>query len=207
MSPWSRVVQFLMDAIEQVGAWTGGGTVVGIVLITFFMRAALIPVMAPLAERTRRRQAIVRRIKPQIKALDREFRDDPGTLGRRLKELHRENGIEVVDWPALGTALIQLPILIAMFQAVLGLWEAQALTVTGGVLGVVAAVLAALGTKLGGQSDGAPWMLVLSGVLPIAICLWLGPGIGWYLIGFYGAALLQVVVAPPGAPPDAPADG
>jgi membrane protein insertase Oxa1/YidC/SpoIIIJ len=114
MNLWSAAVRALAAALRSVGDLVGGGPAVGIPLLTFVLRVALI-VLAPLAVRTRDRMRVVRRISPQMKALDREFRDDPNTLSARLKALHAENGIGMVDWPGLGAAFIQVPILIALF--------------------------------------------------------------------------------------------
>src|SRR5690606_35329324 len=146
---------------------------------TFAVRALMIPVLLPLAVRTRERQRIVRKIKPQIKELDRRFRDDPGTLTKRLKALHAEHGISMVDWPGLVAALVQVPLLIAMFQAVLTLRPSEALTASGIATGLAAAALSTFGTRVSGQAEGASWMLWMSAILPLAICLWLGAGIGF----------------------------
>jgi membrane protein insertase Oxa1/YidC/SpoIIIJ len=208
LSLWTYGVDAVVSAILRVGGWLGGSPDLGILVTTFAVRLALIPLLGPIAVRTRARSRVVRRIKPRIKELDRTYRDDPSTLSTKLKELHRENGIEVVDWQGLVGALVQLPILIALFQAVLQVEEPAALTLLGVVYGVAAALVSAAGTKLSGQAEGAAWMLWLSGVLPVAICLWLGPGIGLYLIGFYGASLVQAFLTRERAgTPDSPSPG
>lgn len=205
MNPWSAGVEALASLLRAAGDWLGG-LAIAIVVLTLALRVALIPILAPLAIRTRDRMRVVRRIKPQIKALDQQFKDDPSTLSKRLKALHEENGIKVVDGPGLLAALIQVPLLIAMFQSVLLVWEADALTIGGTVTGVVAASLSYLGTRLGGQAEGAAWMLWMSASLPVLICLWLGTGIGLYLIGFYGGGLLQALVMARRPLVSAPAD-
>lgn len=194
MNPWSAFVDALASVLVSVADLLGGGLGVGIVVTTFVLRSLLIPILRPLAAKTRARLRVVRRIRPQIKALDQQFKDDPSTLQKRLNELHAANGIKMVDWPGLVGALIQVPILIAMFQAVLEVWEADALNVLALGLGLVAAALSVAGTKMSGQAEGAKWMLWMSGVLPVAICLWLGPGVGYYLCGFYAAAMLQAAL-------------
>ena len=206
MNPWTAAVDALAGALTGTGSLLGGGLAVGIPAMTFVVRAALIPMLTPLAIRTRARNRVVRRIRPQIKALDQQFRDDPGTLSKRLKALHEQNGIGLVDWPGLLAALIQVPLLIALFQAVLKVWEADALTLGGAGLGVAAGALSLLGTKISGQAEGASWMLWMSGMLPVAICLWLGTGVGLYLTGFYAAGAIQGLVmmrAPEGTPAEA----
>jgi len=196
---------------ELVAAIAGGMTAVagsaawGIFLTTTVVRSALIPVMLPMAVRTRARQRVVRRIRPQIKALDKEFRNDPGLLQKKLTELHEQNGIKVVDWPGLAAALIQLPILIALFQAVLLVSEGTPLESGGLVWGPVASALAVYGTWVGGQSEGAKWLLWMSGILPVAISVWLGTGIGLYLTAFYGVGAVPAVLMRRRNVPEAPA--
>lgn len=189
MTPWAALVEIIAAGIESVGEALGGRAL-GILASVFIVRVALIPLLLPLGLRIRARQRVVRRIRPRIKALDRELRDHPGELSRQLKALHAEHGITMVDWPGLAGALVQLPLLIALFQAVLLVWSAEAMTASGLGLGVVAGGLSLVGTKLSGQGDSRG-MLWLSAVLPVAVCVWLGPGVGLYLIGFYAAAALQ----------------
>lgn len=193
---WTGFVASLVEAIGHVGTWLGGGELLGVFAVTFVIRSILIPLLGPLAARTRERQKVVRRIRPEIKRINKELRDHPGELSRRLKALHRENGIEVVDWSGLVGAMVQLPVLIALFQAALILREPEALTLGGTGLGVVAAGLAVGATRLSGQDEGAPWMLWLSGILPILIGIWLGMVIGLYLTAFYAAGVLQALVMP-----------
>lgn len=193
MNPWTALVHAIGSFMLSVGEVVGGGKAVGILLTTLAVRVAMIPILGPLSLRTVARQRVVRRIRPQIKALDKELKDHPDILSRRLKELHEANGIAVVDWGGLIAALVQLPILIALFQAVLELWGAESLTLAGTALGLLAGGVSVLATASSGQAEGAKWMLWMSAILPVAICLWLGPGVGLYLIAFYGAASLQAL--------------
>jgi membrane protein insertase Oxa1/YidC/SpoIIIJ len=188
-------VEWLASTIEAVGGAVGGGRIAGILLMAFGVRAVLIPLMLPMAVRTRARQKVMRKIRPRIKELDRELRDDPSELSRQLKALHNEHGIEVVDWPGLIGALIQLPVLIALFQAVLIVWEPESMTATGLGIGVIAGIVSMIGMRMSGQADGRA-MLVVSLVLPIAIAIWLGTGIALYLVGFYAASVIQGFMMP-----------
>jgi len=187
MHVWGDLVQAVAGAMNGVGASAGWG----IFAVTMIVRATLIPVMLPLAVRTREHQKVVRRIRPEIKALDREHRHDPVLLQQKITELHEQNGIKVVDWSGLLAALIQVPILIALFQAVLLISEGTPLASGGLVWGLIAAALAVYGAWVGGQSEGAKWVLWMSGTLPVAISAWLGAGIGLYLTAFYGAGAVQ----------------
>ena len=183
----------LEGAIVSVGEILGG-LAMGIFAVTFLGRTLLIPVMLPMAVRTRDRMKVVRRIRPEIKALNLKLKADPHRLERELKALHEANGIKMLDVPGLLAALIQLPVLIALFQAVYAVSEDTALASGGLLVGLLAAALSLAGTKLSGQGEGAAWLMWLSGVLPIGIALWLGKGIALYLAAFYGASLIQALL-------------
>ncbi len=190
MNPWTVLVEALERLILAVGG-SIGGTALGIFAVTFGARVLLIPVMLPMAVRTRDRMKVIRRIRPRIKELNQQLKKDPHRLERELKALHEAHGVKMVDVPALVSALIQLPILIALFQAVYYVSENTELASGGLLLGAVAAALSVAGTKLSGQGEGAAWLLWLSGLLPIGIAAWLGRGIALYLAAFYAGSLIQ----------------
>lgn len=187
-----------MDAIAggmgATGGLLGGYPGVGIFVLTAVIRAASIPILLPLAVRSRDRQLVVRRIRPEIKALHKEWKSDPTRLSRELKKLHEANGIKEVDWPGAIAAMVQLPILIALFEAALQVSRGTALASGGLLVGIIAAGLAVFGTKVSGQSAGATWMLWASAVLPVAMAVWLGTGIGLYLSAFYGVGCIQALL-------------
>jgi len=176
------------------GSWLGGSPGWGIVVVTFAARIVSIPLLLPLAVRSRDRQRVVHRIRPQIKALHKEFKKDPDRLSLELDKLHRDNGIKVADWAGAGAALFQVAILIAFFQAVLRVSEGSSLASGGLLLGVAASCFSVFSTKVSGQSEGATWVLWLSGLLPVAIAAWLGTGVGLYLTAFYAASAVQAVI-------------
>lgn len=207
MNIWNSLVDAVTALILTTGAHLGGSPGLGIFVTAFVVRALAIPVLLPLAIRTRDRQRIVRHIRPRIKAINKEYKGDPGKLSRELERVHAEHGIKVMDWPGAFAALIQVAILIAFFQAVLHVSEEQALTSGGLLLGAVAAALSVLGTKLSGQSEGATWVLWMAGLLPLAISVWLGTGVGLYLTAFYAASLLQALLMGRRKPVALPAHG
>jgi len=190
LSVWAELVGLVEHAIVGVGGALGG-TGVGILATTFAVRAALIPIMLPAAARSQARRRVERRIRPEIKRIHRDYKDDPAGLTRELRAIHSANGISMIDGAGLLASFIQLPVLIAFFQAVLNLSEGAALASGGLVPGLAAGAVSAFGTRLSGQSAETPWMFWIAAILPVAISAWLGAGIGLYLLGFYGAALIQ----------------
>ena len=57
-----------------------------------------------------------------------------------------------------------------------------------------ATTLSLISTKVGGDGDQGRWVLWLAGVLPVAIAVWLGAGVGLYLTGFYAASSIQALL-------------
>ena len=193
MNPWGALVGALATAIAAVGDMLGS-LALGIFAVVFVGRTLLIPVLMPMATRTRDRMKVVRRIRPEIKSLNQKLKSDPHKLEKELKALHEANGIKMVDVPGLIAALVQLPVLIALFQAVYHVSESTDLASGGLLVGLVAAGVSVAGTKLSGQGEGAAWLLWLSGLLPVGIAIWLGKGIAIYLAAFYGASLIQAML-------------
>jgi len=186
---WSAFVSSIERLLHAVGESAGGSLATGIFLTVLVVRLLLIPIMLPLAKKTRAYQAAQKPLKPRIKELNQQFKKDPSRLNKELKALHQEAGIGMVDKAGLLGALIQLPILIALFQAVFEVSKGTPLESGGLVLGVLAGAVSGLGTKLSGQ--GGAFLLGLSTLLPIGIGVWLGAGIGYYLLAFYVGSLLQ----------------
>lgn len=190
MNPWTAFVDALQTALLAAGDALGGHTGAGVFALTLLVRLLLIPVMLPLARRGRVWREAHRSIKPEIKRVSKELRDDPKTMQREIKALHERVGIGQVDTAGLLGALIQVPILIAFFQAVIELSAGTPLESGGLVWGVVAGAVSYTSTGLGDPSVPRP-MVWAAGVLPIAISVWLGRGVALYLVAFYLGSLVQ----------------
>lgn len=190
MPGWSDLVGAVERLIAYVAGAAGGSLGLGILLTVLAVRILLIPLMLPLAVRTRDRNVIVRRMKPELDAIKKEFRKDPEREHKEIVALHKRHGIGLVDGPGLLGALIQLPVLIALFQAVYFITRETGLAAASIPVGLLASALSVLGVWLGGQADSKP-MLVLSAVLPFVMTLWLGQGIGLYLAAFYTGSAVQ----------------
>ena len=193
MNPWSALVEALQHLIEIVGQAMGGSLGAGILIVTLALRILLIPILLPMAARSRDRTRVYETMKPDLKALKTQFAKEPDRLDRETSELHKRNGIKLVDTAGLWAALIQLPVLIAMFQAVLHISEGTSLAGNGWLPGLFAAAASMASIRIAGQAQ-KPVALALVGILPIAISIWLGAGIALYLIAFYAGSTLQAVL-------------
>ena len=194
MNPWSALVTAIESGFSAAGEALGGHPAAGVFALTLVVRLALVPVMLPLARRGREWREVHRRIRPEIKRITRENRQDPARMQAELKALHHRNGIGQIDKAGLLGAVIQLPILIAFFQAVIH-FSADTPLASGGLIpGLAAGAMSYLSTVVGDASTPKPaaWA---AGVLPVAIAAWLGRGVALYLAAFYlgsvGQALLM----------------
>lgn len=89
-------------------------------------------------------------IQPELQKLQKQYKNDPQTLNMKSMELYKERGIN----PAAGCLplLIQMPILIALFESIRGLTELKGvsflwltdLTQTGDMILVTATALVTL---------------------------------------------------------------
>jgi len=200
MNPWTALVGALDGAIRAMGELLGGNLGLGIFVLTLLVRLVLIPIMLPLARRGRAWREVQRSIKPEIRRITKEYKDDPSAMQRELKALHRSHGIGQVDSAGLLGALIQVPVLIAFFQAVIEM-SADTPLASGGLLwGVVAGAVSYFATKLGDASTHRA-MLWIAAILPIGIAAWLGRGVGLYLVAFYLGSLVQSLLMKRGEPP------
>jgi YidC/Oxa1 family membrane protein insertase len=190
---WTALVHAVEGLIASVAGSAGGSLALGILLTVLAVRLLLIPIMLPLAARTRDRNSIARRLQPELAAIKQEFRKDPMREQKEISELHKRHGISLVDGAGLIGALIQLPVLIALFQAVYHVTRDTTLASSGIVVGLIASALSVSGLWLNGQADSKV-MLVLFGLLPLVMALWLGQGIGFYLIALNAATSLQGVL-------------
>ncbi len=189
---WGAFVSAIERLIHSVADATGGSLALGVFLTVLGVRLLLIPIMLPLAKKTRAYQAIQKPLRPRIKELNQQLKKDPNRLNQELKALHQEAGIGMVDKAGLMGALIQLPILIALFQAVFEVARGTPLAEGGLLLGLAAGAVSGVGTWLSGQ--GGRFLLGLSTLLPIGIGAWLGAGIGYYLLAFYVGSLVQTLM-------------
>jgi len=195
MNPWTAFVHALQGVMASVAGAAGVSLGIGILLTVLAIRLALIPIMLPLAARSRDHNRVARTLRPQLATIKKEFRKDadPMREQREISALHARHGISVVDVSGLVLALIQLPVMIALFQAVFHVTRNTTLASPGILAGILASVLSVASVWVGEQADSKA-LLALYAVLPLGIALWLGQGIGLYMIAFYAGSTLQAAL-------------
>ncbi|MGD8278509.1 MAG: hypothetical protein PVH00_10810, partial [Gemmatimonadota bacterium] len=97
MNPWSALVHLVERGITGTAGLAGGNLGAGVFLLVLVVRLVLIPVLLPLARRTRAWRAVYKRIKPEIDATSKAHKDDASQQQKALKDLYRSHGIGMVD--------------------------------------------------------------------------------------------------------------
>lgn len=83
---------------------------IAIILLTFVVKVILFP----LTHKTLKTQAVMKKIEPNIKKIQSEFKDKREEQAKRLMELYRAHGIN--PFSGFFGIFIQLPILIALYH-------------------------------------------------------------------------------------------
>ena len=80
------------------------------------LRTVLLPLALPVAYRACIRHKKMTKLQPELRALQDRFRDKPGCM-KEVQDLYRAHGLTMLDGKSLVGALVQLPVLLGMFQA------------------------------------------------------------------------------------------
>lgn len=104
---WYRLVDFFVTA-------AGGSAAIGVILLALVTRL----VLHPLTVKQLWSAEEMRRLQPQIKALQEEFKDDKQRFQQEMWRLWQEHGVNPFGgcWPML----VQMPILIFVYQGIRG---------------------------------------------------------------------------------------
>ncbi len=184
-----------------------GGAIAVIAAIT---RVLLLPLTIRAALAAREHQARIRLLEPQLHDLKARHAGQPGELAVQTAALYKEHGVPALPKGTLITALVQLPLGAAVYQAVRTgisagsrfLWIGDLTRPDFGLTAVVGA-LAALSVGITGatQPSGATTagmstyaMAVVSGLLTIGFAFRLASGLGVYWAASSAVGLLQPVI-------------
>lgn len=113
---WTHWLNFLDAFLEFLSSQVGLGEGLAIVALTLLVRTVILPISWPSAYRGCIRQKKIARLQPELHRLKEEFGDQPGIYTERLMALYRKHGITVADGRTMLGALVQLPILLGLYQ-------------------------------------------------------------------------------------------
>ncbi len=120
--PVAKAVGPLLDSVGRESFWYrlvdffvtlgGGSAALGVVLLALVTRLGI----HPLTRKQLASMEAMRKLQPQIKALQEEFKDDKQRFQQEMWRVWQENGVNPLGgcWPML----IQMPILIFVYQGI-----------------------------------------------------------------------------------------
>jgi len=114
---WDRFVMFLVAALFSL-AQTYGSLGLAIIMLSFSVRLALLPLTLRMARRAQERQAKLLELGPMIHQLRAKYRADPQRLKAELITLYRQHDCSPIDGKGFLGSLIQLPIGAGLYMAI-----------------------------------------------------------------------------------------
>lgn len=210
MPGWDFLVDALRQLLFALAHNMDGSLGAGIAVIGAVARVLLLPLTVRAALAARDHQARVLLLKPQLDALKARFAGKPGELAAQTAALFKQHDIPALPKGTLLTALVQIPIGAALYQAVRTglsagarfLWIGD-LTRPDFALTAIVGVLAALGVGITGATQPAGAnpagistyvMAVVSGLLTVFFAFKLASGIGIYWAASSAVGILQPVI-------------
>ncbi|MFC3932198.1 YidC/Oxa1 family membrane protein insertase [Streptococcus dentapri] len=197
---WSQVVYGFGRAIQWLSF--GGSVGIGIIFFTLLIRIALIP----LYNRQMKSSQEIQELQPELRRIQKEYADDRTTQSIKIQELYKENGVN--QWAAFIPLAIQLPVLMALYQALTRvpelsqgtffIWDLSKNDSTY-ILPILAAVFTFLSTWLSNKAakEKNGFMTATMFIMPLFI-LWMGAsftsGIALYWVVGNAFQVIQVLI-------------
>jgi YidC/Oxa1 family membrane protein insertase len=175
---WAGFVELVRATIFTGSHLLGGSLGASVIVVSAVARLAVLPLVLRSARHARAQQAKIARLQPTLERLKKRYRTDPRRYVAETQALYREHDIRLVSGSSLASAIIQIPMLGALFSAVrtgLGarvryLWISD-LSRVDALLVIIVTGLAALAATLAPVAPGSPvsprvlTVLVIGGTL------------------------------------------
>jgi YidC/Oxa1 family membrane protein insertase len=195
---WSSVIELLRVALFALGHVCGGSLGGGILLLSFVVRLALLPLTLRLAIRAHEYQVIVKRLKPRLDALQSRHGANPTRLARETRELYSANGIGMAPKGTFLGAVVQMPIGAGVYQtiasigkrAVRFLWVHD-LSRPDALVASIAAGLAGAAVMAGPSSPTSRLTAGLAALSTFLIAWRLSAGVGLYWVASNVVGVVQ----------------
>jgi YidC/Oxa1 family membrane protein insertase len=198
MELWHAWTGLLQQILQMLATDWGLGAGLAIVILTLAMRTALLPITWSIALRAATRQAKLAALETHLKALREKYATDRQLQMQKTLELYQQHGLGMVDGKSLLGALVQMPLVLGLYQtlrngvgATAFMWIRN-LGRPDAILAILAAVTMAVAMAVAPNMPEQLRLLLI--MLPAVSCLLvalhLSSGIALYLIATnaFGAA-------------------
>ena len=114
---WSELVDLLRAMILSVAQVCNGSVGVAVILVSFAIRLALLPLTLRLARRARTHQRRLRELRPALERMQRRYANDPVAMLRETQAFYRRRNVKQLDPAGLFGALAQAPVFMSLYAA------------------------------------------------------------------------------------------
>jgi YidC/Oxa1 family membrane protein insertase len=149
---WTSLVELVRAAIFAGTHLVCGSLGAAVILVSAAVRLALLPLVLRGARHARLEQAKLEALRPQLERLQVRFKSDSRRLLAETQALYRAHNVRPFGGFSLTSALIQLPLLGALFSAVRSGLGARVRFLWIGDLSRVDTVLVVIVTALAGTA-------------------------------------------------------
>lgn len=117
MALWTQWLNVLDGLLQFLSSQVGLGEGLAVIILTLLVRTVILPISWSNAYRSLVRHRRIAALQPELRRLKEEFGDQPKLYAEQLVALYRKNGMPLTDAPAILGALMQLPVLLGLYQA------------------------------------------------------------------------------------------
>ena len=114
---WTGIIDAVRTLVFIASQACGHSTGGGILLVSFAVRVALLPLTLRMARRVREHQARLAALAPRLEQLRHRHANDQAALGQATLELYRQHDIGPLPKGSLASLLVQAPIGAALYRA------------------------------------------------------------------------------------------
>lgn len=195
---WSPFLDLLRATLFTLAHFCGGSLGGGIVVLSFIVRLALLPLTYRLALRAHEYNQALRRLKPQLDALQRRHASEPLRLAQEARALQAGNGIGMAPKGTFLGAVVQMPIGAGLYSTIGSiakragqfLWVHD-LSRPDALVASVAAGLAGAAVAAGPSSSGSRVSAVLAAGVTFLLAWRLSAGVGLYWVASNVVSVVQ----------------
>jgi YidC/Oxa1 family membrane protein insertase len=200
MGAWLVVVDLFRELVFAAAHLFGGSIGAGVLAVSVATRLALLPLTLRAARRVREHQRRVKALAPELDRLRRRYASDRARVVEETLALYRRRGVGLMPGGVFGSIAMQLPISLALYQAVaqgIGrgarfLWIRD-LAAPDPTVAVVAATLAGFAATTGDTAESRAAFALSAGVT--FIVAWrLSATVGLYWLASNGVSAVQTLM-------------
>lgn len=203
---WSSFVELLRVALFALAHVCGGSLGGGILMLSFIVRLALLPLTLRLAIRAHEYQIAVKKLKPRLDALQARHGANPARLARETRELYSAHGIGLAPKGTFLGALVQMPIGVGLYQTIASIARRAArflwvhdLSRPDALVASIAAGLAGAAVMAGPPSPTSRLTAGLAAACTFLIAWRLSAGVGLYWVASNVVTVVQSALVRRGA--------